>query len=282
MRPASLMTGALATPVMGRLADGPFKRRVIEVVLCLVLLGCVLSAVSTTFLTMVIGRSLQGVGLGLLPVTKALARSHLSSEKAARAIATLSVTGAVGAGIGYPVTALIAQAFDFRAAFWFGTIAVAVALVLVASVLPGRSDAVHGKLDLVGLATLGLAVVGLVVVLSEGGSWGWTSPLTLGLFAGCVVSTGLLRADPAAPGWCRSTRARRRPGYWPHPTRPGHRVELLDPADRLSIGRTRRVAPTWRTSYNLAGPTQRFGHRQRPRPTNQICQHRRQHHKRIG
>ena len=81
MRPASLMTGALATPVMGRLADGPFKRRVIEVVLCLVLLGCVLSAVSTTFLTMVIGRSLQGVGLGLLPVTKAL-RGNWSGKHA--------------------------------------------------------------------------------------------------------------------------------------------------------------------------------------------------------
>ena len=188
---ASLMTGALATPVMGRLADGPFKRRVIEVALCLVLLGCALSAVSTTFITMVIGRGLQGVGLGLLPVTMTLARSHLSSEMSARAIATLSVTGAVGAGIGYPVTALIAQAFDFRAAFWFGTIAVAVALVLVAFVLPGKSDAVHRKLDLVGLATLGLAVVGLVVVLSEGGRWGWASPLTLGLVAGCVVSTGL-------------------------------------------------------------------------------------------
>jgi MFS family permease len=188
---ASLLTGALATPVMGRLADGPSKRRVIEVALCLVLLGCVLSAVSTTFITMVIGRGLQGFGLGLLPVTMALARSHLSSEKAGRAIATLSVTGAVGAGIGYPVTALIAQAFDFRAAFWFGAMAVAVALVLVATVLPARSDAVQKKLDLVGLATLGLAVVGLVVVLSEGGSWGWASPLTLGLVAESVVCTGL-------------------------------------------------------------------------------------------
>jgi MFS family permease len=188
---ASLMTGALATPVMGRLADGPFKRRVIQVALALVLLGCVLSAVSTSFVTMVLGRGLQGVGLGLLPVTMALARSHLSSEKGARAIATLSVTGAVGAGVGYPVTALIAQAFDFRAAFWFGAIAVAVALVLVWVVLPGRSEAVSRKLDVVGLATLGLAVLGLVVVLSEGGGWGWTSPLTIGLAAVCVLSAGL-------------------------------------------------------------------------------------------
>src|ERR1700679_4115246 len=43
---AALMTGALATPAMGRLADGPGKRRVIEVALTVVLAGCVLSAVS--------------------------------------------------------------------------------------------------------------------------------------------------------------------------------------------------------------------------------------------
>ncbi|MDQ1482933.1 MAG: hypothetical protein QOF35_1009, partial [Actinomycetota bacterium] len=188
---AALMTGALATPVMGRLADGPHKRRVIEVALAMVLLGCVVSAVSTTFVTMVLGRGLQGVGLGLLPVTMALARSELSSEKAARAIATLSVTGAAGAGIGYPLTAMIAQAFGFRAAFWFGAVAVALALAIVAAVLPGRSETVRRKLDTVGLATLGLAVVGLVVVLSEGGQWGWTSPLTLAIVGGCVVFSGL-------------------------------------------------------------------------------------------
>ena len=188
---AALMTGALATPVMGRVADGPFKRRVIQVALSVVFVGCVLSAVSTTFITMVIGRGLQGVGLGLLPVTLALARSQLSVERAGRGIATLSVTAAVGAGIGYPLTALIAQVFSFRAAFWFGAIAVAMALALASIVLPGRSDATPQKLDMAGLATLSLAVVGVLVVLSQGGGWGWTSPLTVGLVAGCVGFTGL-------------------------------------------------------------------------------------------
>jgi predicted MFS family arabinose efflux permease len=188
---AALMTGALATPVMGRLADGPYKRRVIEVALVAVFAGCVLSAVSTTFVTMVIGRGLQGVGLGLLPVTMALAQSQLADHKARHAIATLSVTAAVGAGLGYPVTALIAQLFDFRAAYWFGAITVAIALALVVTVLPGRSDAVHRRLDMVGVVTLGLAVVGAVVGLSEGGTWGWASPRTLGLLVSCVVLTVL-------------------------------------------------------------------------------------------
>src|ERR1700677_2441425 len=47
---AALLTGALATPVMGRLADGPRQRQVILVALVVVLAGCVLAALSKSFL----------------------------------------------------------------------------------------------------------------------------------------------------------------------------------------------------------------------------------------
>lgn len=187
----ALMTGALATPVMGRLADGPDKRRVIEVALSVVLVGCVLSALSTSFVVMVVGRGLQGVGLGLLPVTMAIARSQYSHQQATRAIATLSVTGAVGAGLGYPLTALMAQLFNFRAAFWFGAVVVGMALALSVAVIPRRIDTASRPLDVAGAMTLGLGVVGVSVVLSEGGEWGWTSPATMGIAMVCVVAVAL-------------------------------------------------------------------------------------------
>ena len=188
---AALMTGALATPAMGRLADGPRKRRVVEVALVVVLAGCVLSALATNFWIVVIGRGLQGFGLGLLPVTMAIARSQFSPVKAGRAIATLSVSAAVGAGLGYPITALIAQLFDFHAAFWFGAVTVSVALLLVVVVLPEKSDGRSRTFDFVGMVTLGVAVVGVSVVLSEGGEWGWTSLPCLGLVVVCIVVVGL-------------------------------------------------------------------------------------------
>ena len=152
---AALMSGALATPAMGRLADGPRKRRVIVVALAVVCAGCVLSAVSTGFAMLVVGRGLQGVGLGLLPVTMAIARSEFSPQKTARAVATLSVSAAVGAGLGYPITSLIAQFYDYRAAFWFGAITVGAALVLVMVVLPWQSDGRSRPFDYLGMATLG-------------------------------------------------------------------------------------------------------------------------------
>src|ERR1700677_5068318 len=62
----TLLTGALATPVMGRLADGPRQRAVILVALGAVVVGCVVAAVSDGFTVLIIGRVLQGVGLRLL------------------------------------------------------------------------------------------------------------------------------------------------------------------------------------------------------------------------
>ncbi len=184
---AALLTGALATPVMGRLADGARQRAVILVTLSVVLAGCVLSALATSFVVLVVGRGLQGVGLGLLPVNMAIARRNLDRPRAARAIATLSVSTAIGAGLGYPLTALVAQLFDVRAAYWFGAIVVVCALACSLVVLPARTPAAPISFDVLGAVLLSLAVTGISVALSEGGNWGWASGRTLGVVGLCVV-----------------------------------------------------------------------------------------------
>ena len=184
---AALMTGAVVTPIMGRLADGPRQRIVILTTLTLVALGCVISAVSTRFEVLILGRALQGFGLGLLPVNMAIARRHLPFTKAARAIAILSVSTAIGVGLGYPLTGLIAQVFNFRAAYWFGAIVVVSALVCAAVVLPPRSDVPPLRFDGIGAVMLGFAVIGVSVFLSEGGNWGWTSTRTIGVVAVCLL-----------------------------------------------------------------------------------------------
>jgi MFS family permease len=184
---AALLTGALATPVMGRLADGARQRTVIVVTLSVVLAGCVLSAVSTSFVVLVVGRGLQGVGLGLLPVNMAIARRNLDRPHAARAIATLSVSTAIGAGLGYPLTALVAQMFDVHAAYWFGAIVVACALASSLAILPARTPAAPVSFDVPGAVLLSLAVIGVSIALSEGGDWGWASVRTLGTVAACLV-----------------------------------------------------------------------------------------------
>jgi len=76
-----------------------------------VVLGSVLAAVSNSFVLLVVGRGLQG-GPRPPAVTMAIARSHLPTEKAARTIATLSITTPSGIGLGYPITSAITELFN--------------------------------------------------------------------------------------------------------------------------------------------------------------------------
>lgn len=172
---ASLLTGALATPVMGRLADGPHQRRVIIATLMLVLLGCITSALAPTFSWIVIGRGFQGIGLGLLPVNMAIARRALTQSQSHRAIATLSVSTAIGAGLGYPATSAVAQVGGVSAAYWFGAIMVSIATIAAFMVIPTGSLAHRRPFDGLGAVLLGISIFSISALLSEGSGWGWTS-----------------------------------------------------------------------------------------------------------
>ena len=94
----TLLAGALATPTMGRLADGPRRRQVVLGALTAVVLGSVLAALPLDFGWLVAGRALQGLGLGMTPLTIAVARDHLPAERARSAVSLLSITTVAGVG----------------------------------------------------------------------------------------------------------------------------------------------------------------------------------------
>ena len=68
----SLLTGAVLTPVLGRLGDGRARRPVTLGAVAVMLSGCVLSAVPAGFAVFLTGRALQGAGFGLVPLATAI------------------------------------------------------------------------------------------------------------------------------------------------------------------------------------------------------------------
>lgn len=171
----TLLAGAVATPVMGRLADGPRRREVILGVLALVVLGSVLAALPLGFWWLVTGRALQGVGLGLTSLAIAVASDHVPAARARSAVALLSVTAVAGVGLGYPLTGLIASRFDIHAGFWFGAVISLLALVLAVVVVPSSKGRPAHRLDVLGAALLAAGLAALLLGVSEAEQWGWTS-----------------------------------------------------------------------------------------------------------
>lgn len=171
----SLLTGAVLTPVLGRLGDGRARRPVTIATVAVMLAGCVLSALPAGFAVFLIGRAMQGAGLGLVPLATAIARDDLPAGQARPAIALIGVTTAAGIGIGYPLVGLLAQYLGVGAPFWLVAALSAVALVAAAVVLPPSPPrSVH--LDPAGAVLLALGIAGLLVVLAQGPAWGWLSP----------------------------------------------------------------------------------------------------------
>src|SRR3954453_18462751 len=109
---ATLLVGAVASPLVGRLGDGPHRRTVLLVCLSILTPGGAPAPMAGSLPVLVTGRAMQGLGLALMPLTMASARDHLPPMRAGQTIALLSVIGAVGVGLGYPITGFIAQHFD--------------------------------------------------------------------------------------------------------------------------------------------------------------------------
>ncbi|MDX6206535.1 MAG: hypothetical protein QOF39_2592, partial [Frankiales bacterium] len=129
----TLLVGAIISPTVGRLGDGPHRLQVLVGSLGIVSVGSALAALpGLGFAFLLIGRGMQGVGLALLPLAMSVARDHLDPDRSRSTLAVLSVTAVVGVGLGYPITGLIAEHLSFHAGFWLAAVLSLVAMVLAA------------------------------------------------------------------------------------------------------------------------------------------------------
>jgi len=179
----TLLAGGVAMPTAGRLADLYGKQRVLVASAGLLLVASVICALSDSLAPMLVGRALQGLAMGFIPVGISLMREITPPHLTGTAIAAMSATLGVGGAIGLPLSAFVAQSWDWHALFW---VAAALAAVVVTSawvLVPHVADAAPGRFD--GLGALGLAVglVGFLVGVSKASDWGWTDTRTLGAMA---------------------------------------------------------------------------------------------------
>ena len=178
---ANLLAAVVATPVIGRLADLYGKRRVLLSVLGLVLVGSLLAAATDSLALLLAGRVLQGVSYALFPIALALLRDEMPGVKLVGAMAVVSGTLSVGAGLGLILTGVLtSDGADYHRVFWLTAGILVVAFALSWLTVPTRPRADGGSVDWWGAVLLGTALVLLFLALTQGRTWGWVSVPTLG------------------------------------------------------------------------------------------------------
>ena len=150
--------------------------------------GCVLAALPLGFAALLVGRALQGIGLGLVPLAIAVARDALPADRARSAIALLSVTTVAGIGLGYPLAGLVTESSGLAAAYWFGALSPHWPWPPVwRPFRPPRTRRAR-RVDLTGATLLGLGITGLLLALAQGPVWGWTTSLVIAVGAMLVLA----------------------------------------------------------------------------------------------
>ncbi|GAA4086907.1 MFS transporter [Nocardioides kongjuensis] len=176
---AALLAGAVVTPVLGRLGTGRWRRPVLLAGLGVVLTGTVLSALPLGIGPMIAGRALQGVGMALAPLAFAVARDLWSGPDLLSRLALLSVATVSGAGLGYPVSSLVADRLGIGGAYAFGAVLIGTATLLALRHLPSAPDDARQPVDVVGATLLCTGTLGVLLAVSQGERWGWTASPTL-------------------------------------------------------------------------------------------------------
>ncbi|MFF2408227.1 MFS transporter [Streptomyces sp. NPDC058092] len=184
----TLLVAAVFVPVSGRLGDLLGKRRMLLACSVPLIVGSVVCALSSSVLPMIIGRGLQGMGMGMLPLGIALLRDVVPAEKLSSSIALVSASMGIGGGLGLPIAAAVAQYTNWRVLFWGSAVLAVGVAALIWFLIPDVPAGAKGqRFDLPGAFGLGAGLVALLLAVSKGADWGWGSATTLGLFAAAVV-----------------------------------------------------------------------------------------------
>ncbi len=176
--------GVALSPVIGKLGDIYGKRKVMIAVMFTYAAAVTVTGFSPNFAFMVGARTIQGVGLTIMPLGMSLMREEFPREMVPRAQGILSAMFGIGFAVSLPLGSLVSQDYGWRWTYHSAVpfvIAMAILLLLLVKESPYRRP--NTRVDYLGALFLGLGLAGIVAALSQGEYWGWSSPLTLGFAA---------------------------------------------------------------------------------------------------
>jgi EmrB/QacA subfamily drug resistance transporter len=187
---AFLLSASVLTPVLGKLGDRFGKERLLVIVLVLFLAGSIAAAFAPSLWLLVAARVVAGAGGAVFPLSFGIIRDEFPAERVKVGIGLLSAVFGVGGGLGIVASGVIVDHLSWRWLFVLGAIPVAAVIPLVRRFVPESPVRNPARLDLPGALLLSGALISLLLGLTMGADWGWTSARVLGL-GFCALMLGV-------------------------------------------------------------------------------------------
>ncbi len=187
-----LLTGVALSPVVGKLADLYGKKKMMSIVMLIYAAAVSVTGFSPNFTFMVISRAVQGVGLTIMPLGMAMVREEFPKEMVPKAQALISGMFGAGFAISLPLGSFISNYYGWRMTYHTAIpFIVALAILTIWKVHESKYRRPDVKVDYIGAVALGVPLALIVLAMSEGSTWGWTSLLFIGM-----VVTGIILLVP--------------------------------------------------------------------------------------
>ena len=190
----TLLSGAIVTPILGRMGAGPRRRGTILATLAVVVLGSALTVLPLSFVWLLVGRAAQGVGLGLTALMMGVARDHLPGDRGESAIALVSVASTIGIGVGYPLAGLLTDLGGVRAAYGLGLFVTAVAFLAAWRSMPVAPQGRSARVDIPGTLVLAGGLFLVLLLASETSLWKHHLSLAIALAVVAALLLGIWTA----------------------------------------------------------------------------------------
>lgn len=188
-----LLATAASILIFGRLGDMFGRKPLMLVSVLIIALGSIACGLAQSMTQLIIFRSLQGIGGGMMIATAFAAPADLfpDAKQRVRWMALVSAAFAMASGIGPVLGGAVTQALGWRAAFFISPIAAAVTLFLLARYFP-RIRPLHDesrKIDWLGAVLLVIAVGAPLAALELAFASGDHAHPVLGL---CLALAGVV------------------------------------------------------------------------------------------
>ena len=114
---AYLISGAVSTPIVGKLSDIYGRKKMVVIILIIYIVGISAGGLSINISFLLVARVIQGIGISMFPIAFGIIREQLPKEKLAIGIGLFSSMFAAGSVVGLAVGGTIIQSFGWHATF---------------------------------------------------------------------------------------------------------------------------------------------------------------------
>jgi EmrB/QacA subfamily drug resistance transporter len=196
-----LLTSTVSTPLYGKASDLYGRKRVLQLSICIFLLGSALCGLAQNMTQLIGFRALQGIGAGgLMSLALAVIADIIPPRERGRYQGYFSVVFVSSSIIGPLLGGFLVDSASWRWVFYVNLPLGLLALVVINRVLHLPFASRQVKIDWAGAGLLVGGVSAILVGTQTGGrDFGWTSPTLLGIFgAGALLIVAFVMRERVA------------------------------------------------------------------------------------